>query len=212
MAGGDPEAMHPAFTSFGHYLDRIEAAGPAVNVAALVGHGAVRLQAMGSERRPPSPEELTAMCGEVAEAVRQGAVGLSTGLIYVPGLYSVTHEVVALAEAAGAEGGAVRVPHPRRGSAPVPGRGRSDRDRTASGVPAHVSHLKCESSVAWGRTSELLDRFHGDGDVTADQYPYAAWASELWSLLPPWAPVAEIAALRADPATCVAPGRRHRAR
>lgn len=202
MAGGDPEAMHPAFTSFGHYLDRIEAAGPAVNVAALVGHGTVRLQAMGSERRAPSPEELTAMCREVAEAVRQGAVGLSTGLIYVPGLYSGTDEVVALAEAAGAEGGLYASHIRGEGAHLFRAVDEAIEIGRRAGVPAHVSHLKCESSVAWGRTSELLDRFHGDDDVTADQYPYAAWASELWSLLPPWAPVAEIAALRADPATC----------
>ena len=113
MAGGDPEAMHPAFTSFGHYLDRIEAAGPAVNVAALVGHGAVRLQAMGSERRAPSPEELTAMCREVAEAVRQGAVGLSTGLIYVPGLYSVDRRGGGAGRGRRRGRRPVRVPHPR---------------------------------------------------------------------------------------------------
>ena len=64
-----------------------------------------------------------------------------------------------------------------------------------------MSHLKCESDVVWGRATELLERFHGEADVTGDQYPYAAWASVLWSLLPDWAPVGELPSLLRDPAT-----------
>ena len=67
-------------------------------------------------------------------------------------------------------------------------------------VPAHVSHLKCESARVWGRTDELRRLFDGR-DATADQYPYTAWGSVLWSLLPDWAPVGELEALLADPGT-----------
>jgi N-acyl-D-amino-acid deacylase len=199
MAGGEPGDMNLGFTSFGDYLDRLDAARPAVNIAALVGHGAVRTQAMGSDRRPPTSDELDAMCRAVSDAMHQGALGLSTGLIYVPGSYSETDEVVALASAAGAAGG-IYASHIRgEGAHLFRAVDEAIEIGRRAGVPAHVSHLKCESSVVWGRTEELLARFHGGEDITADQYPYTAWASVLWSLLPPWAPVSEIGRLRADP-------------
>ncbi|HEY5860210.1 MAG TPA: D-aminoacylase [Actinomycetota bacterium] len=201
MAGGSPDAMDLRFASFGDYLDRIERAGPAVNIAALVGHGAVRLDAMGLERRPPTDDELTHMRRSVADAIQQGAVGLSTGLIYVPGLFSQTDEVVALAHAA-AQGGGLYASHIRgEGAHLFRAVDEAIEIGRRAGLPAHVSHLKCESSVVWGRAEELLERFHGDADVTTDQYPYTAWSSVLWSLLPEWAPVADVGTLRADPGT-----------
>jgi N-acyl-D-aspartate/D-glutamate deacylase len=134
----------------------------------------------------------------VAEAMEAGAVGLSTGLIYVPGIHSETDEVVALAEAA-AESGGIYASHIR-------GEGRDlfravdealEIGRRAE-LPVHISHLKCESSRAWGRADALLERIHAAPDVTGDQYPYEAWNSSLASLLPPWA---EADALPTDGAT-----------
>jgi N-acyl-D-amino-acid deacylase len=189
-----------AWPTFGAFLDGLEACEPAVNVAALVGHGALRQEAMGLARRPPTGDELAQMLRQTAEAMEAGAVGLSTGLIYVPGIFSTTEEVAALAEAVSPFGG-IYASHIR-------GEGRDlftavreavEIGRRA-GVPAHVSHLKCESSVVWGRTDELLALFDGN-DATADQYPYTAWASVLWSLLPDWAPVGELEDLVRDPAT-----------
>ncbi|MGZ4132805.1 MAG: amidohydrolase family protein, partial [Actinomycetota bacterium] len=127
------------------------------------------------------------------------AVGLSTGLIYVPGRFAATDEIVALAGAVAGAGGLY--------ASHIRGEGRdlvSSLDEVfaigrRAGLPAHVSHLKCESSLAWGRARETLDRFHGDDDVTADQYPYTAWNSSLASLLPPWAPVGRLAAILGDP-------------
>jgi N-acyl-D-amino-acid deacylase len=197
VAPGDLEMRWPTFRSF---LDGIESCGPAVNVAALVGHGALRQEAMGLARRPPTADELAQMRRQTAEAMEAGAVGLSTGLIYVPGIYSAADEVVALAEAVAPFGG-VYASHIR-------GEGRDlftavreaiEIGRRA-GVPSHVSHLKCESSVVWGRTDDLLALFDGE-DATADQYPYTAWASVLWSMLPDWAPVAELGELVKDPET-----------
>lgn len=128
-----------------------------------------------------------------AEAVREGAFGLSTGLVYPPGIYAETDELVAMAEAAGG----VYASHIRGEGAHL---FRAVDEAIEIGrraeVPAHVSHVKCESSRVWGRTDELLARFHGADDVTADQYPYTAWNSSLASLLPPWAPVAELTAIR----------------
>ncbi|HEY6567276.1 MAG TPA: amidohydrolase family protein, partial [Actinomycetota bacterium] len=201
MAGGQPEAMDLRFESFVDYLDRIERMAPAVNIAALVGHSAVRMDAMGLERRPPTDDELTRMCRSVADAIQHGAVGLSTGLIYVPGLYSQTDEVVALAKAAAGEGGLYASHIRGEGAHLFRAVDEAIEIGRRAGLPAHVSHLKCESSIVWGRAQELLERFRGDADVTTDQYPYTAWSSVLWSLLPEWAPVADVGALRADPDT-----------
>jgi N-acyl-D-amino-acid deacylase len=188
LAYADPaDVPSPRWTSFGDYLDDVDRHRPAANVAALVGHGSIRAEVMGMERRPPSPAELARMRGLVAEAMAAGAVGLSTGLIYVPGIHSDTDEVVGLAEAA-AESGGVYASHIR-------GEGRDlfravdealEIGRRAE-LPVHISHLKCESSRVWGRADTLLERIHAAPDVTGDQYPYEAWNSSLASLLPPWA-------------------------
>ena len=201
MAGGDPEAMHPrsprsATTWIASRRRGRRSTWPRSSATARFASrpcvGATGPLARGADRDVRGG-------GRGRAAGRGGAVH---GLDYVPGLYSVTDEVVALAEAAGAEGGLYASHIRGEGAHLFRAVDEAIENGRRAGVPAHVSHLKCESSVAWGRTSELLDRFHGDDDVTADQYPYAAWASELWSLLPPWAPIAEIAALRANPATC----------
>lgn len=199
LAYAAPNDVHPrpAWAAWGDYLDAIDAAHPAVNVATLVGHGSVRREVLGDKRRPPSDHELAAMCAIVAEAVRDGAAGLSTGLIYVPGIYADTHEVIALARAA-ADAGGLYASHIR-------GEGR-DLFRAvdealmigaAAEVPVHISHLKCETSLVWGRADELLARLHDAPDATGDQYPYEAWNSSLSSLLPPWAPAGRIAEIAA---------------
>jgi N-acyl-D-amino-acid deacylase len=200
LIGVRADDLDMPWRTFGEFLDRLGACAPAVNVAALVGHGALRQEAMGLARRAPTGDELGQMTRQAAEAMEAGAVGLSTGLIYVPGLYSRTDEVVALAAAVAPFNG-IYASHIR-------GEGRDlfaavtealEIGRRA-GVPAHVSHLKCESELVWGRTDELLGLFDGR-DATADQYPYTAWGSVLWSLLPAWAPVDGLAELIADPAT-----------
>lgn len=200
LIGLRPQDLEMSWPTFASYLDGIEACGPAVNVAALVGHGALRQEVMDLERRPPDAGELERMRRMVAEAMEAGAVGLSTGLIYVPGIYSRTAEVVSLAEVVATYDG-VYASHIRgEGRDLFAAVGEAIEIGARAGVPAHVSHLKCESSLVWGRTPELLVLFEGH-DTTADQYPYTAWASELWSLLPDWAPVGELAELITDPAT-----------
>jgi N-acyl-D-aspartate/D-glutamate deacylase len=198
--GGTPDAMDLGFSSFGGFLARLDAARPSVHVAALIGHGSARHLAMGMQRRPPSPDELRAMRRTIAEAMEAGAVGLSTGLIYAPGMYGDTDEVVALAEEASRAGG-LYASHIRGEGAHL---FRAVDEAIEVGRRAearvHISHLKCETSFVWGRAGDLLARVHGSDDVTGDQYPYAAWASVLWSLLPEWAPVGGLPDLLSDPA------------
>ena len=200
-SGGNPGEMDLSFDGFGDFLGRLEAARPAAHIAALVGHGSVRALAMGGARRPPSEDELAAMRRSVAEAMDAGAVGLSTGLIYVPGIYAGTEEVVALAqEAARARG--IYASHIRGEGAHL---FRAVDEAIEIGrrarIPAHVSHLKCETSHVWGRADDLLARLREGDDVTGDQYPYAAWASVLSSLLPDWAPVGDLPRMLDDAST-----------
>jgi N-acyl-D-amino-acid deacylase len=193
------------WTSYDGYLDTIDEARPACNVAALVGQGAIRGQAMAGERRPPNAQELEAMRRSVSEAVGSGAVGLSTGLIYPPGMHAATEEIVELARVAGAHGGLYASHIRDEGRAVFEAVAEAIRIGREGGLPAHISHLKVESSYAWGRAGELLaslDRARDDGaDVTADQYPYTAWETSLATVLPPWAPISELAALAADVTT-----------
>jgi N-acyl-D-aspartate/D-glutamate deacylase len=201
LAYADPAAHPvPSWQSFGDYLAAIDEAEPAVNVAALVGHGSIRLEVLGNDRRAPDHDELQRMRALVADSLDAGAVGLSTGLIYTPGIHATTDEVIALAEESATRGG-IYASHIR-------GEGRDlfqavdealEIGRRAQ-LPVHVSHLKCESSRVWGRAEELLERIHG-ADATGDQYPYAAWNSSLASLFPPWAPPAELERVARDAAT-----------
>jgi N-acyl-D-amino-acid deacylase len=196
----DPAAWSPpAWSGYGDYLDAIEAAGPAVNLATLVGHGTVRRQILGDGPRAPDAAELEQMRRLVREALEAGAFGLSTGLIYVPGIHASTDEVVALATEASACGGLY--------ASHIRGEGRDlftavdeaiEIGRRAE-LPVHVSHLKCESSPVWGRAAELLERIHGAEDATGDQYPYAAWNSSLASLLPPWTSPSDLERMARDP-------------
>ncbi len=163
-----------------------------MNVASLIGHGSVRRLAMGVDRRSPSADELAEMRHTVADAMDGGALGLSTGLIYVPGMHAATDEIVALAGVAARAGG-IYASHIRgEGAHLFRAVDEAIEIGRRAGAPAHVSHLKCETAFAWGQADRLLERIHGAEDVSGDQYPYAAWASVLASLLPGWAPVEEL--------------------
>jgi N-acyl-D-aspartate/D-glutamate deacylase len=199
MVGGDPEAMDLGFGSFGDYLDRVESAHPGVNVAALVGHGAVRAEVVGLERRAPTGEELVAMRSAIASAMAEGAIGLSTGLIYVPGMHATTDEIVALAGEAATTGGMYASHIRGEGQTVFRAVAEAIEIGRRAGLPAHVSHLKCEGRPAFGSAEALLRSLDG-ADVTADQYPYAAWSSDLWSLLPSWVPVGGLQGVLGDPA------------
>ncbi len=190
--GGVDEVPRPGWTSYGDYLDALAAARPAVNVATLVGHGSVRHEVLGLDRRPPTAAELARMRALVTEAIDAGAFGLSTGLIYVPGLFSATDEIVAVAEAA-AHAGGLYASH-IRGEARTLFAAIEEASTVGAraGLPVHISHLKCDGAHVWGRSAELLERLHAAPDASADQYPYTAWNSSLASLLPAWAPVGDL--------------------
>lgn len=177
--------------SLGEYLRRFEAEGSAVNILQLVGHGAIRIAAMGFARRPPTREELVRMERLVAASMEAGAWGLSSGLIYAPGCYADTEELIALARVI-REAGGLYASHIRGEGVNLLGSVREAiRIGQETGVPVEVSHIKAAGRANWGKVPEalaLMDTARGEGlDVTADVYPYLASSTTLSALLPSWA-------------------------
>ncbi|HEX7315287.1 MAG TPA: D-aminoacylase [Pyrinomonadaceae bacterium] len=174
----------------GKFLDRVKENPTAVNVATLVGHNSVRRAVFGDVDRAPTPEELEKMKALVERAMRDGAVGLSTGLQYVPGAYAETDEVVELAKVAARFGG-VYATHMRN-----EGGGVADSIRESieigekAGLPVEISHFKISAKRQWGQsdvTLGLVRDARGRGlSVTVDQYAYTASSTSLDSRLPDW--------------------------
>ncbi|HSB94358.1 MAG TPA: D-aminoacylase [Flavitalea sp.] len=174
--------------SIGDYLDMIDSLKVSVNVAALVGHNDIRESVMGKANRAPTPAELDQMKLLVDSAMRSGAVGFSTGLIYVPGVYAQTNEIIALAKVAAAYGG-VYATHMRNESDKI--NAAIDEALTVgreAGIPVEISHFKIGGQAAAGNAAGILDlvkKARNNGiEVTIDQYPYTASSTSLSSLIP----------------------------
>jgi N-acyl-D-amino-acid deacylase len=183
-------------------------AGLGINVATLVGHNSVRREVMGLEDRPPTTAELEQMKALVDKAMKDGAVGFSTGLLYVPGTYADTEEVIALARVAARHGG-VYASHIREQGGAL----RASIDEAVAvgreaQMPVQISHFKVKGRTRWGTIGEAIDlveahRANGV-DVLIDVYPYERASTNLGVNLPRWAvagEVEEIAARIEDPAT-----------
>ena len=174
----------------GEFLGRIKETPLSVNLATLVGHGSVRGEVMGSVNRAPTPEELGKMEALVDQAMRDGAVGLSTGLIYVPGTYAKTDEVVALARVAARHGGVYATHMRSEGESVLDAIRESIHIGETAGLPVEISHFKISNKKLWGRSDQTLGlvreaRARGL-QVTVDQYAYAASSTSLDSRLPSW--------------------------
>jgi N-acyl-D-aspartate/D-glutamate deacylase len=174
----------------GEYFASLERAGPVSNVAPLVGHGAIRTAVLGFDNRPPTDDELTTMRRLVGESLADGAVGLSSGLIYAPGFYSQTAELVALAEVLRGSGRPY-CSHVRGETATLfQAHAETIEIGERSGVPVQHSHLKAAGRANHGRAGALLallERARERGvEVTGDAYPYDAGSTRMAALLPPW--------------------------
>ena len=174
----------------GRFLGRIGETPLAVNLATLVGHNSVRREVFGEQNRPPTPEELEKMKALVEQAMRDGAVGLSTGLIYVPGVYSKTDEVLELARVASRHGG-VYATHMRNEGLRVSEAIRESIEiGERAGMPVEISHFKISAKKLWGGSEETLglvrEARRRGLQVTVDQYAYTASSTSLDSRLPEW--------------------------
>jgi N-acyl-D-amino-acid deacylase len=182
--------VRPWWTDHHGYARALENEGIALNVAALVGHGTLRVASMGVEARKADSNELQRMVRDLDESLAQGAFGMSTGLTHVPSAYGDFDEVLVLAEVVAAHG-ALYATHARA-------TGNDERDAVAeaievgraTGVTVEFSHLAINRPERWGTGRELLgmfDRARRDGvDIVFDVYPYDASSSSLTQYLPAW--------------------------
>ena len=172
------------------YLARLDSLKLSLNVCFTVGHNAVRTKVMGLTDRAPTPEELAEMKRLVARAMQAGAVGLSTGLEYVPGVYSTTEEGIELARVSASYGG-FYTSHIRDEELGLLSAVREViRIAKEAGTPANITHFKAFGWKMWGQSAEalqLVDEAREAGlDVTCDLYPYSAAYTGLEILFPPW--------------------------
>jgi N-acyl-D-amino-acid deacylase len=172
----------------GFFAD-IEKTGVAVNVATLLGQGSIRGQVMGgSFMRPATVEELDKMRALVDQGMRDGAVGMSTGLIYLPGTFTKTEELIELAKVAAKHGG-IYASHMRYENARITDAlDELTRIAREANIRAEVSHIKLASPAAWGRAHEItayLERARASGlKITQDQYLYTASSTSMGSRIP----------------------------
>jgi N-acyl-D-amino-acid deacylase len=190
-----PHGLVARWRTFGEYLDAVDAERLGINVAFLVGHGTVRGSVLGPEARPPDDLERRSMVREVDAAMDAGALGLSSGLIYAPGIHADAEELASLVTAATRRGG-LYATHMRDETgglldsiAEAVATIRAAADAGVEAPRLQVSHLKCGSSAVWRRAAEAvaaLEAARAEGlDVAADQYPYTAAATTLATIVPP---------------------------
>lgn len=184
-------SLKVTWSTFDEYLREEEKAGLGANVAHMVGHGAIREAGMGPEARAPTAKELRNMRELTAEAMKAGAYGISSGLIYPPGIFAKTRELIEVSKVA-AEYGGIYDTHIRgEGRALLKSVREAITIGEKAGIPVQISHHKAANKAVWGKsrtTLRLIEKARAKGiDVTVDQYPYRAGATSLVTLLPPWA-------------------------
>jgi N-acyl-D-amino-acid deacylase len=182
--GGSAESIQ-------QFFQRLDSMKTSINIGTLVGHNTVRRQAMGLSNKFASPEEQKKMEDLVAKAMQEGAVGLSTGLIYLPGMYSNTEEVVGLAKSASAYNGVYASHIRNEENKVIDAISEAISIGKQANIPVQISHFKVSGPANWGRSKEtlpLIDAARKQGyDVTIDQYPYSASSTNLGIRLPAWA-------------------------
>jgi dihydroorotase/N-acyl-D-amino-acid deacylase len=173
------------------FLDRVAHTPVSINLATMVGQGSIRSEVMGLVNRKATPEELEKMKNIAAQAMREGAFGLSTGLFYVPGNFTPTEEVIEIAKVVGQMGG-IHISHMRdEASLLLDSVRETIRIGEEGGLPTQITHHKAIGQSAWGQSLEslkLVEAARARGvDVTIDQYPYTASSTALSALFPQWA-------------------------
>lgn len=203
MARGERESLFDEigqWRSMAEYLSLLEKRGISVNVAALVPQGNVREAVMGYEEGPANPGQLEAMRELVREAMQAGCYGISTGLIYTPGVYADTQELIELAKEVAKYGGGYY--------SHIRGENDTVLDAATEAIQigreaktyVQIAHLKAMGEHMWGTSApllEMIEKARNEGvDVTFDQYPFNASACGLSAILPPWAHEGGVEAMR----------------
>jgi len=174
--------------NIGKYLNWIDSLQLSINVASLIGLNDVRRAVIGRANRNPTPDERLRMEYIVEKAMKDGAVGLSTGLIYIPGTFTPTDELVRLAAIAGKYNGVYATHMRSEGDSVVPAIKEALHIGKEANIPVQISHFKLSGQQNWGRSKQTLAmveeaRLNGQ-DVTIDQYPYTASSTSISTLFP----------------------------
>jgi N-acyl-D-amino-acid deacylase len=181
----------PDWRTLSQYFARLEKQGIGINFATYVGATQVRRMVLGDENRAPSAAQLDSMKALVREAMREGAVGLSTALQYAPAPYASTEELIALAAEAGKLGGLYATHMRSEQGAVLTALDEAIRIGREARVPVEVWHLKAAGKSNWGRMKEIVAKIEearrSGVDLTADTYAYPAWFNSMSAFVPPWA-------------------------
>jgi N-acyl-D-amino-acid deacylase len=178
------------WTTLGEYLEKLQSKGIAPNIAAFVGAGTVRINVLGEDNVEPTPAQLLQMRGLVRQAMQEGALGVTTALIYNPNTYAKTPELIALASESALCGG-MYIAHMRsEGDRIVEAVQETIDIAKGSGAPAEIYHLKVGGQVNWGKLDKVIDQVRAarasGTRITADMYLYTAGATGLDVTMPPW--------------------------
>lgn len=178
------------WTTLDGYFQRLEKQGTPLNLGTFVGAAQVREAVIGDDDRDPSPAELDQMRALVDQAMKDGALGVSTALIYPPGHYAKTAELIALCKVAAQYGGVYATHVRSEGAQEMQAIDEAIRIGREAGVPVEIFHLKVIGKKRWGTMRQVVAKIQAARDsgldIRADQYPYVAGATALASALPPW--------------------------
>ena len=183
--------LTPDWRTFQQYFARLEKQGMGINLASYVGATQVRRMVLGDDDKQPTAAQLDQMRELVRQAMREGAVGVSTSLEYAPAPYAKTEELIALASEASKFGGIYATHMRNESGAVLTAIDEALRIGREGHIPVEIWHLKVAGKANWGRMPEVVAKINAaraDGmDVTADTYAYPAWFNDFSAFIPPWA-------------------------
>jgi N-acyl-D-amino-acid deacylase len=204
----DHYRITPDWRSFRQYFARLEKQGMGINLASYVGATRVRRIVLGDDDKQPTAEQLEQMKSLVRDAMKDGAVGVSTALQYAPAPYAKTEELIALAAEGGKFGGIYSTHMRDEGDSVLEAIDEALRIGREARVPVEIWHIKVAGKKNWGRMPEVVARIDAaraaGADVTADTYAYTAWFNDFSAFIPPWAHdggTEKLVARLKDPAT-----------
>ena len=186
----DHYKLNVDWTTLDGYFRRLEKKGTPLNIGTYVGAAQVREAVIGDDDRPPTPAELDQMKALVEQAMKDGAFGISTALIYPPGHYAKTEELIELAKVAARYGGLYATHMRSEGASEMAALDEAIRIGREAGLPVEIFHLKVSGKSRWGSMAKVVEKIQtardSGLDIRANQYPYVAGGTALASSLPPW--------------------------
>jgi dihydroorotase/N-acyl-D-amino-acid deacylase len=190
-SGYDHYEITPDWRTFRQYFARLEKQGMGINLASYVGATTVRTIVLGEENKQPTPEQLELMKALVRDAMKDGAVGVSTALEYAPAPYAKTEELIALATEAGKFGGIYSTHMRNESDSVLDSIDEALHIGREAHVPVEIWHIKVAGKNNWGRMPEVVAKINAaraaGADVTADTYAYTAWYNDFSAFIPAWA-------------------------